>query len=178
MSQWQSSIILHNWKVIEHTGRPLEDHWGHSGNIGYQYLFRQWYSSVRWGLSSRHTGLPLDFHYITIYYHNFPFTQSGCGAVAISRVEIYSFYVVIHDDIIKWRHFPRYWPFVRGIRRSPVNSPHKGQRRGALMFSLICAWINSWVNNREAGELRRHRAHYDVIAMIFFPTKSFCLMLP
>ena len=33
-----------------------------------------------------------------------------------------------------WKYFPRYWPFVRGIHRSPVNSPHKGQRRGALMF--------------------------------------------
>ena len=44
-----------------------------------------------------------------------------------------------HDDVIKWEHFPRYWPFVRVIHRSPVNSPHKGQWRGALMFSLICA---------------------------------------
>ena len=33
----------------------------------------------------------------------------------------------LHDDVIKWKHFPRYWPFVRGIHRSPVNSPHKGQ---------------------------------------------------
>ena len=40
----------------------------------------------------------------------------------------------IHDDVIKWKHFPRYWPFVRGILRSPVNSPHKGQWRGALVF--------------------------------------------
>ena len=68
----------------------------------------------------------------------------------------------IHDDVIKWKHFPRYWPFVRGIHRSPVNSPHKGQWRGALMFPLICARINGWVNNREAGNLRSHRAHYDV----------------
>ena len=43
-----------------------------------------------------------------------------------------------HDDVITWKHFPCYWPFVRGIRRSPVNSPHKAQWRGALMFSLIC----------------------------------------
>ena len=50
--------------------------------------------------------------------------------------------------------------------RSPVNSPHKGQWCGALMFSLICALINGWVNNREAGDLRRHRAHYEVIVMI------------
>ena len=64
--------------------------------------------------------------------------------------------------IIKWNHFPRYWPFLRGILRSPANSPHKDQWRGALVFSLICAWINGWLNNREAGDLRHHRAHYDV----------------
>ena len=70
-----------------------------------------------------------------------------------------------HDDVIKWKHFPRNWPFVRGIHRSPVNSLHKGQWRGALVFSLICVWINDWVNKREAGDLRRYRAHYDVIVM-------------
>ena len=74
-----------------------------------------------------------------------------------------------HDDVIKWKHSPRYWPFVRGIHRSPVNSPHKGQWRGALMYSLICAWMNGWVNNREAGDLRRHRAHYDVTVMKLGP---------
>ena len=70
-----------------------------------------------------------------------------------------------HDDVIKWKHFLRCWPFVREIHRSPVNSPHKGQWRGALMFSLICVWINNWVNNREAGDLRRYRAYYDVSVM-------------
>ena len=73
-----------------------------------------------------------------------------------------SYIYLRHDDVIKWKHFPRYWPFVRGILRSPVNSPHKGQWNGALMFSFNFAWINGWVNNREAGDLRRHRAHYDV----------------
>ena len=47
--------------------------------------------------------------------------------------------VTKHDDVIKWKHCPRYWPFVWEIHRSPVNFPHKGQWRGALMFSLICA---------------------------------------
>ena len=70
-----------------------------------------------------------------------------------------------HDDVVRWKHFPRCWPFVRGIHRSPVNSPHKGQWRGALMFSLMCAWINGWVNNREAGDLRCHRVHCDVTVM-------------
>ena len=54
-------------------------------------------------------------------------------------------------------------------RNSPVNSPHKGQWCGALMFCLICAWINAWVNSREAGDLRCHRAHYDVIVMVYLP---------
>ena len=45
---------------------------------------------------------------------------------------------------------------------------HKGQWHRALMFSLICAWINvRWVNNREAGDLRRHRAHYDATVMFW-----------
>ena len=67
-----------------------------------------------------------------------------------------------HDCVIKWKHFPRYWPFVRGIHRSPMNSPHKGQWRGTLMFSLFYVWMTGWVNNREAGDLRRYRAHYDM----------------
>ena len=77
-------------------------------------------------------------------------------------------YLRIHDDVIQCKHFPRYWPFVLGIHQSPVNSPHKDQWRGALMFSLIYAWINGSVNNREAGYLIRHRAHYDVTLMTNF----------
>ena len=53
----------------------------------------------------------------------------------------------------------------RGIHRSPVNSRHKDQWRGALMFSFICTRINGWVNNGDAGDLRCHRAHYDVAVM-------------
>ena len=56
-----------------------------------------------------------------------------------------------------------------GIHRSPGNSPHKCQWRGALIFSLICVWINGWVNSREAGDLRPYRAHYDIIGA-WWPT--------
>ena len=69
-------------------------------------------------------------------------------------------------QVTKWKHFPRYWTFLWGIHWSPVNSPHKGQWRGALLFSLSCTWIKGWVNNHEAGDLRRHYAHYDVTVMI------------
>ena len=55
-----------------------------------------------------------------------------------------------HDDVTKWKKFLRHWPFVRGIHRWPVDSPHKGQWRGALMLCLICAWTNGWANNRDA----------------------------
>ena len=51
-----------------------------------------------------------------------------------------------------------------------VNSPHKGQWRRALIFSLICPWKNGWVNNRETVDLRRHRAHYDVTVMKYIST--------
>ena len=60
----------------------------------------------------------------------------------------------------------------------PVNSPHNGQWRGALMFPLICVWINGWVNNCEAGDLRRHRAHYGVIVMqiLFWEMLRICII--
>ena len=65
-----------------------------------------------------------------------------------------------------WRHkmetFSVLLALCGGIHRSPLNSPHKGQWCEALIFSLIWAWSNGWVNNRDAGELRRHPAHYDV----------------
>ena len=94
--------------------------------------------------------------------YSMPVTQYSCVRMT-SRCS--HFVALSHDDVIKWKHFPRHWPFVRGIHRSPVISPHKGQWRGALMFSLICTWMNGRVNNREAGDLRRHRLHYDVTVM-------------
>ena len=110
-----------------------------------------------------------NFFHLNQYDHIMPHLLKPCC------VQYHVFIVVIfkckndetHDDVIKWKHFPRNWPFVQGIHRSPVNSPHKGQWRRALIFSLICAWINcvDWVNNREAGDLRCYRAHYDVIVM-------------
>ena len=68
-----------------------------------------------------------------------------------------------------WRHqmeaFSALLALCAGNSAVTGEFQYKGQWHGALMFSLICAWINGWVNNREAGDLRRHRAHYDVIVM-------------
>ena len=76
-----------------------------------------------------------------------------------------------------WRHqmetFSALLALCAGNSPVPVNFPHKGQWRGALMFSLICAWINDWVNNRGAGDLRRHRTHYDVT--VIYEVGDICL---
>ena len=82
---------------------------------------------------------------------------------AYSTLKLLSMY---HDDVIKWKYFARYWSFVRGIHRSPVNSPHKGPWRGTLMFSLICA-LNKRFSKQSwgCGDLRRQRSRYDVIVM-------------
>ena len=77
-----------------------------------------------------------------------------------------------HDDVT----FSASLAFVRGIHWSPMNSPHKGQWHRALIF-FICVWINGWVNNREAGDLRRHCADYDVTVVIKDIPPQFILKL-
>ena len=72
--------------------------------------------------------------------------------------------IIYHDDVIKWKHFPHYWPFVPVVWSS-VNYPHKGQWSGALMFSLICAWTKGQINNQDSRDLRRHHAHHDATVM-------------
>ena len=71
-----------------------------------------------------------------------------------------------HDDVIKWKYFPHYWPFARGIHWPPVDSPQKGHWRGVLMFSLMRAWTNAWTNSWDVDDLKRHVSHCDVAAMI------------
>ena len=66
-----------------------------------------------------------------------------------------------HDDVMEWKHFPRYWPFVQGIHRPPVNSPHKGQWRGTLMFSLICVSWCWWFETQSRSSWRHCNARMD-----------------
>ena len=91
-------------------------------------------------------------------------------------MQIFHQYSIIEYRVYNWKTLYTWWrhqmetfsalqALCAGIHRSPVNSPHKGQCRGALMFSLIFDWINNCINNREAGDLRRYRAHYKVIVM-------------
>ena len=103
-----------------------------------------------WGVLNQFPPFPC-----TITFLNFHHSQST------------NYVLNIHYDVIKWKYFPCHWPFVRENSPVPVNSPHKGQWRGALMSSLICARINDWVNNRQAGDWRCHCGHYNVNVMIF-----------
>ena len=89
--------------------------------------------------------------------------QRWCG---YNERLLFLFTSTFHDDVIQWKHFPRYWPFVRGNHQSPLDTPHKVQWLGALMFSLICAWRNGWANNRDAGDVRGHRAHYGATTVM------------
>ena len=66
---------------------------------------------------------------------------------------------------IWWRHemetFSALRALVRGLHRSPVKYPHKGQWRGGSMLFWSAHWVNGWINNREVGDLRRHCVHYE-----------------
>ena len=95
------------------------------------------------------------------YSQQFSKCQPGKWRKAKNRTLLNS--ASIHDDVIEWKHFPRYWPFVRGIHRSPVNSTHKGQWRGALIFFFDLS-LNKWLSKQSWGwrfetpscPLRRH----------------------
>ena len=79
-----------------------------------------------------------DFHVLTTIWNRF----------MIKKIQLGSYgWQPRHDDVIKWKHFPHYSSFVRGTHRSTVDSPNKGQWRGALMFSFVCAWTNGWASN-------------------------------
>ena len=77
-----------------------------------------------------------------------------------------------------WRHqmetFSVLLALCEGNHRSPLDSLHKSQWRGDLMFSLICAWTNGWADNRDAGDLRRHRAHFDVTVIFICCHEGMC----
>ena len=91
--------------------------------------------------------------------------------------------ILSRDDVIKWKHFLRYWPFVWGIHRSPLNSPHKGQWRGALMFSLISALnkrlskqLWGWWFETPSRSLWRHCNYFWTFTM-HFCTSVFALWI-
>ena len=130
--------------------------WGHSprmGSVGsgaLSHFFRVRVYLIHWNTFLRgsthftfHGGALISYIYISCFMMT---SSNGNMFASLAFVQ----------GIHRW---------LRGIHRLPVNSPHTDQWRGALMFSLICAWTNGWVNNQGAGDMRRHRAHYDVTVM-------------
>ena len=89
-----------------------------------------------------------------------------CRSHHSSAQTMYSGSYRIYEDVIKWTNFPRYWPFVRGIRRSLVNSPHKAIDAELWCFLWSAPEQTVMQKNREACDLRRHRTHYDVTVML------------
>ena len=83
---------------------------------------------------------------------------------------------LLPNHVTEWNYFLRNWPFMRGIHRSPVNSPTKASDAEFWCFLWSASWLNG-ANNREAGDLRRHRAHYDVI-VVFFKLGDHNVMIP
>ena len=78
-----------------------------------------------------------------------------------------------HDDVIKWKQFPRYCPFVQGIHRSPVDSPHKGIVTWTFDV-LLSVRTNCWTKTWLAGNLTRRGGHltlpqFDNVCLIVIP---------
>ena len=112
------------------------------------------------------------FSYICVYYFSFQDNATGIWTLTSQRLLIKHLLLKhnktkqwYHNDIIEWKHFLCNWTFVWEIYRSSMNFPHKSQWRGALVFSLICAWTNCCLNNRYDGDLSRDCAHYDATIM-------------
>ena len=114
---------------------------------------------------------------ILTYHHWDPLPFSGRkfrrSYFTYHSLQKWKYYYIFQGQWVKsswWRHqtkaFFALLALCEGIHPSPLNSPHKGQWRGALMFFFICAWTNGWVNNRDDGALRRHCVHYDVTVMM------------
>ena len=82
-----------------------------------------------------------------------------------------------HDDVIKWKHFPRYWPFMRGTTGHRWIPLTKASDAELWFFSVICTWTNDSANNRDTDDLKRHCAHYDVTVMETLVTITSIIML-
>ena len=83
------------------------------------------------------------------------------------KIDIRVIHVIkkVDDDVIKCKHFSHNWPFVRGIHWSLVNSPPPTKASDAELWCFL--WTNGWANHGDAGDLRCHRAHYDVNCSIW-----------
>ena len=134
--------IIHHKYVINHKNYKT-DHC--VGFILFIYIFDLLFCYIHFAIINDNElnavwtkWLPFYIHKLQMHFLNQTLSD---GLYCSKHSNILNSKSQLHDDVIKWKHFLCYWLFVRGIHRWPVNSPHKGQWHGALMFSLICAWI-------------------------------------
>ena len=146
------------------------------GSWGCRSHIVQWWSAASLHYIKNHTFFSCsqwhDFGVCRVYlmkYQGFLHNIRHWKYARISCAFLWLYWHFIDSSCAWWRHemetFSALLAICAGNSPVPVNFPHNGQWRGALMFSLIYAWINDWVNNREAGDLRRQHGHYDVIVM-------------
>ena len=163
MRQWIGSALVQIMACRLFGAKPLSKPmlgystkciWKYRLRNGVHFVQPRWVKTDNGNSKTEHNNNVCLFY--EIYVHQYQYdTNRGHG-----KCNLYGYMMTSSNGNIF-----RFWPFVRGIHRSPVNSSHKGQWRDAVMISLICVCINGWVNNREAGDLRRYRAHYDAAVM-------------
>ena len=75
-----------------------------------------------------------------------------------------------HNDVMTWKCFLHYWPFVWGIHRSPVDSPHKGpeMQRFDVFFCLFA--ISCWTNSPVASDFRCLNSHVTLQEWFWYIT--------
>ena len=135
---WPFVKGIHQSPVDSHYKGPVRQSFDVFFDVSLNKLLKK-QSSCQW---FAHAMMLMPGHYNDVHTYirpNFVITapNKSHGTAYINLDKIYprfpslSLILKNHDDVIKWKHFPPYWPFVRGIHRSPVNSPHKGQWWGA-----------------------------------------------
>ena len=137
------NVCGHSVLLMFYADEPY--HWGKLSGTEFRY----WDSQLWWSLLGKY--IHICTYTMTKKYAASPGRMLLQCITFFGAVGHYNHWFIYHDDVIKWKHSPRYWPFVWGIQRWPVNSLYKDQWRGALLIYLICAWIIDCVNNREAG---------------------------
>ena len=133
-----------SWPLFPHSGKPL------------YYIC---HDSLGLGLHMDDILQGFEFALVSAW------PRADCHSLKTLDIQFNLWFMICLNQYNAVWYIIHYWPFVRGIHRSPVDSPHKGQCHGALMFSFICTWTNGWANNPDIGDLRQHHAHYHFIVI-------------
>ena len=161
-TKWELNIVFVIQSTVIFSLQSWHEHHGVSNHQQKDSYFNNFNSSSWQRHQSSSLLAPLDGNPHTCV---FPW-QRVSNAESVSILLRHHIWIFVSMSSVISKDFPRYWSFVNGIHRSLVDSPrHKGQWRRPSIFSVIWAWTNGWTNDGDAGDLRRHRAHYVVTVM-------------